>query len=92
MEEQKKKCSSKKHSDIDAIIYCQKCKKYMCNKCQNYHSELFEEHKTTNLNNINDIFIETCKEKNHINKLEFYCKKKKDMDNIQIVMYAILKI
>ena len=74
MEEQKKKCSSKKHSDIDAIIYCQKCKKYMCNKCQNYHSELFEEHKTTNLNNINDIFIETCKEKNHINKLEFFCK------------------
>ena len=74
MEEQKKKCSSKKHLDIDAIIYCQKCKKYMCNKCQNYHSELFEEHKTTNLNNINDIFIETCKEKNHINKLEFFCK------------------
>ena len=74
MEEQKKKCSSKKHLDIDAIIYCQKCKKYMCNKCQNYHSELFEEHKTTNLNNINDIFIETCKEKNHITKLEFFCK------------------
>ena len=71
---QKKKCSTKNHSEINAIIYCQKCKKYYCNKCQNYHSEILDDHQTINLNNPNDIFIDTCKEINHINKLEFYCK------------------
>ena len=74
MENQKMKCSLKKHSENDAIIFCQKCKKYMCNKCQNLHSDLFDDHKAINLNNSNEIFIDTCKENNHINKLEFYCK------------------
>ena len=74
MEVQKKKCSLKKHSDTEAVIYCQKCNSYFCNKCQNFHSEIFDNHKTINLNNPNEIFIDTCKEKSHINKLEFYCK------------------
>ena len=74
MDNQKNKCSLKKHSEIDAILYCQECKKYFCNKCQNYHSQIFDDHKTINLNNLNDIFIDICKENNHINKLEFYCK------------------
>ena len=74
METQMNKCSTKKHSDIDAIIYCSECKKYFCNKCKNNHSEMFEEHKITNLKSSNDIFIDTCKEKNHNYKLEFYCK------------------
>ena len=75
MDGQKKKCNSKNHSEIDAIIYYQKCKEYFCNKCKNLHSELFENHQIINLNNSNDIFIDKCKENNHINKLEFYCKK-----------------
>ena len=77
MDNQKKKCSLKKHSEIDAILFCQKCKTYFCNKCQNHHSEIFEDHKTINLNNSNEIFIDICKENNHINNinnLEFYCK------------------
>ena len=74
MENQKKKCSLKKHSEIDAIIYCQQCKTYFCKKCQNYHNEIFEEHNIINLNNSCVIFIDKCKENNHINKLEFYCK------------------
>ena len=74
MENQKKKCSLKKHSEIDAIIYCQKCKTYFCNKCQNHHSEIFDSHKTIILNNSNEIFIDSCKENNHFDKLEFYCK------------------
>ena len=81
-----------KHSEIDAIVYCPNCSKYYYNKCQNYHSEILNDHQTISLNNPNEIFIDICQENNHINKLEFYCKKKKDMDNIQIVMYAILKI
>ena len=74
MNNQKKKCTSKKHSDIDAIIYCIECKKYFCNKCKNNHLEMFEGHNTINLNNSKEIFIDACKEKNHTNKLEFYCK------------------
>ena len=59
METQFKKCSSNKHSEIDAISYCQLCKRTFCNKCQNLHSELFEDHKIINLNNdLNGIFID----------------------------------
>jgi len=76
MENKIKKCSSKKHSEeIDAISYCQECKRSFCNKCQNYHSEIFEEHKLINLNNdSNYFFIDLCKQKNHNYKFEFFCK------------------
>ena len=70
---QQKKCSLKKHSEIDAIIYCQECNIYMCNKCLNYHSELFENHNKYELGkeNINTYF---CKEESHRAELKFYCK------------------
>ena len=75
MENQIKKCSSKKHLEIDAINYCQECKINLCNKCQNYHSELFENHHLYNINkNINEIFTGFCKEKGHNNLLRYYCK------------------
>ena len=74
MDIQKNKCSFKKHSEIDAIIFCNECKKYFCNKCQNHHSEIFDDHKLINLNNSKELFIDICKENNHINKLEFFCK------------------
>ena len=75
MENKKKKCSFKEHRDIDAISYCNECKISICNKCINYHQGLFENHHLYNLDNDKEIFIDICKEKNHINKLEFYCKK-----------------
>ena len=71
MENQKQKCSSKKHAEIDAISYCQECKKYFCNKC---HVEILEDHKIINLNQVNEVFIELCQEENHNDKLELYCK------------------
>ena len=49
MEIQNKKCSSNKH-EINAISYCDLCKIYMCNKCSNLHSELFQNHQAINLN------------------------------------------
>ena len=76
MENIKNKCSSKKHSEINAICFCQECRKYFCNKCQNYHLELFEEHQTINIDkniNVNDIFTGFCQENNHSNKLNFFC-------------------
>ena len=70
-----KKCSAKKHSDINAISYCMECNIYMCNKCINLHSELHENHHNYNLDkNIQEIFTGICKEEKHKQKLEFYCK------------------
>ena len=37
------KCSVKKHSEINAVCYCNYCKKYLCNKCQNNHLEFLED-------------------------------------------------
>ena len=62
------------HKETEAKIYCQECKIYMCNKCENYHSKLFH-HQTFNLmKDINEIFTGFCKEENHLDKLEYFCK------------------
>ena len=75
MENQRQKCSNKNHNEINAIYYCQICKVYLCNKCENFHSELFKNHFTNNLDkNQNEIFTGYCKEKDHFNKLKYYCK------------------
>ena len=71
------KCSVKKHSEINAVCYCNYCKKYLCNKCQNNHLEFFEDHELVNINkntNYENLFTGYCKEKNHSNKLEYFCK------------------
>ena len=73
--EQKQKCSIKAHKDLDAIKYCEQCKIFMCNKCLNYHKELFKNHQQYKIDkNNNGIFIDICKEKGHEKKLEFFCK------------------
>ena len=47
----------------------------MCNKCEKLHSELFKNHHQYKLDkNLKDIFTGYCKEKNHINELEYFCK------------------
>ena len=70
---QQKKCSLKKHSEIDAIIYCQECNIYMCNKCFNLHSELFENHNKYELGKGN-LNTQLCQEEGHRAELKFYCK------------------
>ena len=73
--EKHKKCSTKKHIDINAISFCLECNIFMCNKCANYHNEIFEQHHKYNSNeNLNDIFTGICKEENHKNTLDFFCK------------------
>ena len=74
MEDKNKKCTVKEHKNIDAVYYCQDCKIYICNKCFNNHQAFFQNHQINNLDNNIEIFIDKCKEKNHPNKLEFYCK------------------
>ena len=69
------KCSVKKHEQIDAVIYCQECNQYMCNKCQKYHSELFDSHHLFNIDkDIEEIFTGFCKENNHNKELNYFCK------------------
>ena len=73
--ENQRKCSLNEHKEINAINYCTKCNIYMCNKCLKFHSEIFRNHSLINLEKENgDIFIDICKEENHQNKLEFFCK------------------
>ena len=68
-------CSSKKHNNIKAIMFCFECNIYMCNKCSNYHTELFDNHDTCILNEDNEeIFTGKCRFENHKEKLYFYCK------------------
>ena len=74
MENITKKCAFKEHLKIDAVIYCQECKIYMCNKCMTYHQGLFENHHQNNRNKNFQEILNECKEKNHPNKLEYYCK------------------
>jgi len=75
MQQEDKKCSFVEHEKIKANFYCQECKIYMCNKCENFHSKLLQNHHTCNLDkNIDDIFTGMCKEKNHFNSLKYFCR------------------
>ena len=86
---ERKKCSSQKHSEIDAISYCQQCKIYLCNKCKNLHSELFENHLLFNLEkDLNYIYQDICKQGNHYQKNEFFC----ETHNILCCLACISKI
>ena len=76
-----KKCSLKKHTDINAISFCQDCSIYLCNKCQNYHSELFENHKIYPFKGDEEnISLDICRVENHSKyKLNYYCKTHKQL-------------
>ena len=74
--ENQKKCSNKKHSELNAVNYCNICNIYLCNKCSNNHLEYLESHPLYNLaeNNNQEIFTGSCQELNHKESLMFYCK------------------
>jgi len=76
MEIKKIICSSEKHEEMPGIYYCPECKIYMCNKCENHHSELFQKHHQYKLDKDTKdiIFTGFCKEENHLDKLEYFCK------------------
>ena len=69
-----KKCSFENHSEIDAVSYCVECDVFMCNKCLNQHEFLKKHHKYNINKNFDELFIGICKEKNHKNELEYFCK------------------
>ena len=68
-------CSFEGHEEIVSNFYCGECKIYFCRKCENFHSKMFKNHKVFSLDkDINDLFTGYCKENNHLEKLEFFCK------------------
>ena len=69
------KCLSVVHEDFDAIKFCEKCRIYMCNKCEGFDSILFKSHHSFNIDKgLNDTFTGFCNKENHYDKLEFFCK------------------
>ena len=49
--------------------------KYICNKCEIIHSKLCQNHQIFILDKNNEvIFTWFCREENHFDKLEFFCK------------------
>ena len=68
------KCFSGEHKDIIAIKYCPECKIYMCNKCEGIHSSFFKNHNSFLFKKDDEIFTGFCKEKNHYNRLDYFCK------------------
>ena len=76
MNNKNKKCSLVENNENDAVCFCQECKIYMCNKCENFHSALFKNHHSFKLDkDITEIFTGFCKEKNHYyDKLTYFCK------------------
>ena len=102
------KCSSIKHEKAVAVNYCQKCRLYMCEACLEYHKQFYN-HELLDLDKDKDkeeIFKVLCKEENHLNNLDYYCKnhnqlccdscivklKKMERDFIRIVIYILLRI
>ena len=80
------KCSYPEHFKEDAIVYCPKCKIYMCNKCEQFHKENIINHQVFQLDTSNkEIF---CKESNHNEELKYYCK----THNILCCYKCIIKI
>lgn len=71
------KCSYETHKGSEAISFCDKCKIYMCHKCEKLHSELFSNHHQIKIEkdkDINEIFTGLCKEENHYIELKYFCK------------------
>ena len=75
MEKETNRCSLNKHRETNAISYCENCKVYMCNKCDNLHSELFEAHNKYKIDKENqEISSLYCEEIQHSEKAQFFCK------------------
>lgn len=69
-----KKCSSKKHEKDTAVNYCKECRLYLCEKCLQYHKEFYMHQLLDIKKDTDEIFNGICKEENHLNNLEYYCK------------------
>ena len=73
------KCSSINHKETEALLFCNDCKLYMCNKCEKLHSELFQNQKHNQIKlekgkAIEEFFTGFCNQNNHKLELKYFCK------------------
>ena len=73
-----KNCSSKKHEKLKATNFCQDCRLYMCEKCTEHHKEFYA-HQILDIKVLEESFTGICKEANHLNSLDYYCKTHKQL-------------
>jgi hypothetical protein len=81
-----KKCSNIEHKEINAISFCNECRIYMCNKCVNFHLQLFKNHHQVNIEKDKDEFIGICNI--HQIELKYFCSN----HNILCCSECIIKI
>jgi hypothetical protein len=75
MEKPKKNCSTKAHWNKIAKKYCITCKKYLCEICSETHNTCDRQHELYSIDKVDNLsFTGNCKEHNHPNKLEYFCK------------------
>ena len=68
-----KKCPN--HIEIDVVMYCQECNMAFCNKCKQYHSELFKSHTEDILDkDFTNILSKYCRDEHHNVEFEYFCK------------------
>ena len=78
MKDNHKNCSSKKHEKLKATNFCQDCRLYMCEKCTEHHKEFYT-HQILDIKVFEESFTGICKEENHLNSLDYYCKTHKQL-------------
>ena len=68
------KCYYNEHSEQNAINYCFRCKKFLCETCSTDHYSVNPNHNLFSVDkDLNLYFTGFCTEANHPNKLEYYC-------------------
>ena len=57
------------------VVYCQKCNMAFCNKCKQYHSELFKSHTEDYLDkDFTNLLSKYCRDENHNVEFQYFCK------------------
>ena len=75
MESKVKRCSTKSHWNKRAMKFCFTCNKYFCEICAVSHNKCDRKHELYSIeSDFNLSFTGGCKEGNHPNKLEYFCK------------------
>ena len=75
MESSIKRCSTKSHWNKKATKFCLTCNKPFCEICAASHNKCDRKHELFSIeSDANLSFTNTCKEGNHPNKLDYFCK------------------
>ena len=83
-EKNSKNCYHHAHSNIKAIFYCIECKIYLCNKCGNFHSKLYNSYHKYKIKMSSEKDVQSVKEE--LNQLEFEDKFDLELKNSEKII------